>query len=187
LRGGGFVSIPNVVVDSEARKCASPRARVILIELIRRHNGYNNGRIAMSQREMSAAIGSGSFTTVAKITAELMEHGLIDLELEGQTWARKAREFRITWLPTGEPPHQKPGTDDWRAFCGATTVKAAKPNSATAAGAARKFPAAAVVAAREEKRRKTVDPENGPATSVSAHIGKPYQGSEQPPPGGPVS
>ena len=165
-------------MDSAAWRHASLRARAILLELVKRHNGYNNGKIGMSQREMSVAIGSASFGTVAKATAELIQHGFVDLAWEGEAWARKAREFRITWLPTGEPPHLKPATDDWRAFSGATTGIAAKAVPATAGVAGHKFPATAVVAARDRKRLKTVDQPNGAATPVSAHIDKPYGGAQ---------
>lgn len=174
LRGKGFVAIPHVVMESSAWQHASLRARCILLELVKRHNGYNNGRIAMSQREMSVAIGSTSFRDIARATAEMMELGFVSLQWEGDTWARKAREFRITWLPTGEHPHQKPATDDWKAFSGATTVSAAKAVSATTVSAARKFPATTVSAAKEQKWRKTVTDLNGAATTVSAHICKPY-------------
>ena len=49
-RGGGFTGLPHVVHDSDAYRHLDLWARAVLAQVIRRFNGYNNGKIAISQR-----------------------------------------------------------------------------------------------------------------------------------------
>src|SRR5438045_3601597 len=89
-RGGRWAGIPLQVIDSAAYRDCSVHARAILVELVARMNGWNNGSIAASHRELRAALRCGQRKIVRGI-AELMEHGLIDVASEGKWKERLAR------------------------------------------------------------------------------------------------
>ncbi len=170
LRGGGFVAIPHVVVDSPAWRGLSVRARAVLIELARKHNGYNNGKIGMSYRDVGAAIGTSSFRVIANAFAELIKSGFVAVEADALVWQRMAREYRITWLPTGEPPHQKPATEEYRRISGADAVSADQGKSADPVLAGKKSFDDAASARVAQKRQKSVDQPKVSADPVSSHI-----------------
>lgn len=115
-RAGRFASLPHDVLESAAWRTASLPARAVLVELIRRHSGYNNGEIGAAQRDLAAALATTNLRLIGKACAELIERGLIDVGREAQRWNRQSREYRLTWLPTGEPPHRRPPTDEWKLF-----------------------------------------------------------------------
>ena len=48
--------IPHIVLNSAAFRSCKPAERAILIELIYRHNGYNNGHIALSARDAAEIV-----------------------------------------------------------------------------------------------------------------------------------
>ena len=66
-----FVMMLYWAFDSVAFRTLKPGPRALLWEIIRRHNGGNNGRIGFSQREMSAAIEVADRETVAGYVREL--------------------------------------------------------------------------------------------------------------------
>src|SRR6478609_11251332 len=98
-RGGRWAGIPVCVIESAAYRDCSVHARAILVELVARMMGYNNGRIAVSQRQLVEALGC-SPRKVVRAVAELMEHGLLDVQIEGKWKERMAREYRITFVST---------------------------------------------------------------------------------------
>jgi hypothetical protein len=75
-------------------------------------NGYNNGQIGRSQRQLAEALGTTNFRAIGKGIAELMEHGFIDVTAEGQWKARQAREYRLTFVSTKAAS----ATNDYRAW-----------------------------------------------------------------------
>lgn len=111
-RGGAWAGIPVCVVNSPAYRDLSLWARAILVELVARMNGYNNGRIALSVAEICKALNNSSRSRAAKAIAELMEHGFIDVTHEAMWKERKAREYRITFVTTAYPPFG--ATNDYR-------------------------------------------------------------------------
>lgn len=72
----------------------------MLYEILYRLNGYNNGRIPLSVRELADRFNRKNMTPFAKAVAKLMAHGLIDVTLEGSLRPRAAREFRLTFFNT---------------------------------------------------------------------------------------
>lgn len=112
-RGGGWTGLPHCVQDSNAFKSLSLYARVILLEIIRKFNGYNNGEIALSQRELGHRIQSTNYRKIGAATAELMEKGLIDVRTNGVWKARMAREFRLTFVSTGSFHRPVAATNDY--------------------------------------------------------------------------
>src|SRR3982751_1271120 len=72
-----FVMLPQWAFDSPAYRCLRPGPRALLWEMIRRHNGGNNGRIGFSQRDMAAAMNVADRETVAAYVRELEAKGFV--------------------------------------------------------------------------------------------------------------
>ena len=49
--GDGFIKLPYAVYDSPAFETLKPIDVTVLLLLIRKHNGYNNGNISLGVRE----------------------------------------------------------------------------------------------------------------------------------------
>ena len=92
--------------DCPAYRSLKPGPRALLWELIRRHNGANNGRIGFSQRAMSDAINVADRETVAGYVRELEARGLIVAQRRGgfnvKASDRRASEWALTMFPVGE-------------------------------------------------------------------------------------
>ncbi len=103
-RGGAWAGIPVCVINSPAYRDLSLWARAVLIELVARMNGYNNGHIALSVAEICKALNNSSRSRAARAIADLMEHGFIDVTHEAMWKERKAREYRLTFVSTAYAP-----------------------------------------------------------------------------------
>lgn len=156
LRGKGFASIPTIVLESEAWRTSGLLERAIMIELVNLHNGFNNGQIGASQRYLGERLNMQNYGAIGRAVAGLMMRGFIDVAAESNRHQRLAREYRLTWLPTGEPPHRKPATDEWRQFSSAEHGSAETPDLAEHGSAGRKKLAEHVSAELARKRQKTV-------------------------------
>lgn len=92
--------------DSAAYRSLKPGPRALLWELIRRHNGANNGRIGFSQRAMSEAINVADRETVASYVRELEARGFIIAQRRGgfnvKAADRRASEWALTMFPIGD-------------------------------------------------------------------------------------
>ena len=142
-------------------------------------NGWNNGAIVLSQREIAAALSTTNFRAIGKGIAELMQHGLIDVSAEGQWKERQAREYRLTFVTT----KAQPATNDYLKWApseksGADDVSAADHQSADGVSARPRNAADDVSARIADHRRKTAIPENVAADDVSSLIVKPYPPAE---------
>ena len=73
---GRFVQLPEWLQSSEAWSTLKPGPRALYVELKRRYNGSNNGRIILSHRDAAQAINV-SRNTVGAYFDELEERGLI--------------------------------------------------------------------------------------------------------------
>lgn len=114
--------LPNWAFDSEAYRTLKPGPRALLWELIRRHNGANNGRIGFSQRAMSTAINVADRETVACYVRELEARGFIKAQRRGafnvKVADRRASEWTLTMIPVGDEVatkefmHWRPGKID---------------------------------------------------------------------------
>lgn len=160
-RGGGWVGIPHVVADSPAYCQLSLWGRAILFEIARAFNGYNNGKIGLSQRQIADRLNTTNFRAIGKGIAELMEHGLIDVTMEGQWKQRMAREYRLTFISTGDAMHLRHATNEYRDWlpeksC-ADDVSAEKAISADDVSAAPRKSADDVSARIASHRRKTAN------------------------------
>lgn len=113
-----FVMIPNWAFDSLAYRSLRAGPRGLLWELIRRFNGWNNGRITFSQREMARSLNVADRETVAAYVRELEAVGFIKATRRGgfnvKVGDRRATEWALTWqkigdaLPTKEFMHWQP-------------------------------------------------------------------------------
>lgn len=100
--------------QSEAYQSLTPFERAILIELLARFNGYNNGSIVVSYRQFAAALGNSNYRKIGRAIAVLMQRGLIDISTESIWKERKSREYRLTFISTGRPPNSRAATNDYR-------------------------------------------------------------------------
>ena len=165
------------MIDSAAYKDCSVHAKATLVELVARMNGYNNGKIAVSQRQLTEALRC-SPRKIVRCIAELMEHGLIDVHAEGKWKERMAREYRITFVTTKNAS----ATNDylwWKPVrkSGASASVAKGSESGSGAIAGFRNPDTAAVTALSSAGRKTTNSENWPASDAASLISKPYRGT----------
>lgn len=93
---GAYGALPHAVLDSTAYTGASPVAKALLNELIRQHNGGNNGRLHLAHTWL-APRGWPSKSAVEKARAELIERGLIILTRQGGLFIGPSYHA-LTWL-----------------------------------------------------------------------------------------
>jgi hypothetical protein len=107
-RGPTFVQLFHYLLDSAAYQSLSLKARAALIEICRRYDGGNNGRIALSVREAAERMNCTK-ETASLAFRELVEKGFMQAAKLG--WFsikfRHSTEWRLTFYRddvTGEPP-----------------------------------------------------------------------------------
>ena len=118
---GRFVQLPEWLQSSEAWASLKPGPRALYIELKRRYNGSNNGKIILSHRDAAMALNVHR-NTVGQWFRELQDRGFIWMA-EGpclgpagiglaSVWGlsevetsdgRKARKTFMTWRPKQKP------------------------------------------------------------------------------------
>jgi Fe2+ or Zn2+ uptake regulation protein len=96
---GRFSLLPHDVLESPGYLATKPAARSVLVELVRLHNGCNNGAIVLSAR-MAAKRCNISPASVARALQELADAGLVDCMSKGsfKLKDRNASTYRLTWL-----------------------------------------------------------------------------------------
>ncbi len=101
----GFVLIPHRVVDSPAYQTLKPNAKVVLLAILRKHNGMNNGYIQASYAMLQNDCNISSDSTIATALSELKERQLIFTTRRGGLSNGSERVqacYALTWLPLGE-------------------------------------------------------------------------------------
>ena len=103
-----FISIPFSVWDSPAMRACDTVSRVIFIEIVRRYNGFNNGKIPLSVREAGNKANVSPGTANKKIR-KLVDVGLIKITRDSgfNMKGRTAREFEITFHKVNNQPAKK--------------------------------------------------------------------------------
>jgi hypothetical protein len=178
----GFAGLPVCVIRSEAYRTLSPIARCILIEIVSRMRGNNNGEITVSYAQLALALNRRNQAPIGPAIAELMQHGLLDLSAESVWQERKAREYRLTFVNTtdaiGRPIRATNDYLKWTAGekIDATDVVAAKRKSATPFVAGKVAAATDGVAVANGKLPKTLE---GSATNGVVPISKPYAAAKR--------
>ena len=104
-----FVKLTYPLIESQAWRWLRPISQSVYIELRRRFNGSNNGKISFSLAE-GARILRASKSTIQKALIELEEHGFIKLVKKGRFQGRRASEYALT----DEQLDGYPPTREWR-------------------------------------------------------------------------
>ena len=97
--------MPYHVWDSSAMRDSDATSRVIFLEIIRRYNGFNNGKIPLSVRE-AAEKAKVSIATSNKKIHNLIKLGFIIITKNSgfNMKGRTSREFEITFHPANNRP-----------------------------------------------------------------------------------
>ncbi len=123
------MGIPHVVMDSEAYRHLTPNARAVLSEIVRKFNGYNNGKIGIGYREIANRLNRSDMHFILPAIIQLIEHGLLDVTAQ-QSWTdRRVREYRLTFISTGVSGHRGNATNEylsWRPAAESTRKKKSK-------------------------------------------------------------
>jgi len=100
---GAFLRLPLSVLHSPAYLAASPRARMLLLDLAVQYRGNNNGDLSGAWSFMLERGWGGSKDTFTAAKRELIRLGLI---VETRMGARpnKASLYALTWLALDEDP-----------------------------------------------------------------------------------
>ena len=104
-----FIKLTYSVLESEAWRWLRPISKAVYIELKRRYNGLNNGKISLSLSE-AAHILKASKSSISKALKQLETHGFIKLIKKGYFTGRMASEFALT----DEQLDGYPPTREWR-------------------------------------------------------------------------
>ena len=104
-----YVKLTYDLLNSSSWQFLNPSSVRVYIEICRRYNGYNNGKIAMSHNDCVAVIKAGK-QTVNRAIKQLVEHGFIKIVKKGYFIGRQATEYAITdFQLDGRPP-----TREWK-------------------------------------------------------------------------
>ncbi len=114
--GGGkaFALLPHAVLESPAYRTASYRARAVLTAIVARFNGFNNGRICISSKELAIELGCQNYSSNSEAVGELISRGLIVLEKSWPRGVRKSHEYRLTFVSSGPDGKVRSATNEYR-------------------------------------------------------------------------
>jgi len=117
-----FLMLERYVFDCPAYRTMKPGPRSLLDELIRRHNGSNNGHIGFGVRAAAKALCVGK-DTASRYFEVLKDRGFIAPSTSGgfnmkDPESRRATEWRLTWKATD----CMAATKDFMAFGKKSTV-----------------------------------------------------------------
>ena len=114
-----FVQVPFWVLETDAARRLSGKATKVLLYMVKRHNGANNGQIGFGARSgcfvresgkkslTDASIGIGPSATSSALY-ELERAGFIRCTRDTSfDQKRLTKEWRLTWLPVGTSPPTK--------------------------------------------------------------------------------
>ena len=118
-----FVKLPHSMLDSAAWVSLSSKSVAVLIKMMQRYNGSNNGEITFSARE-AGVVFSGSKDSGLKALNELMDAGFIRCTRNSgfNVKVRKARQWRLTNWPCND----RSPTNDWKSYTQSATQSASK-------------------------------------------------------------
>ena len=108
-KGPPFSMLPHFIQASAAYHGLSLPARAFLLEIIRRYNGANNGKIVLGTREAAYELNC-AFGTIVKAARELGDAKLVQPISKGVWRGRRATTWQIAWIvcdATGELPRKQ--------------------------------------------------------------------------------
>jgi DNA-binding transcriptional MocR family regulator len=116
-RGGErFVRLPEWLQNSEAWASMKPGPRTLYVEIKRRFNGSNNGRITLSHREAAKAVNV-SKNTVGPYFAVLVDRGFIHMtrgSCLGPSGIGETSHWALDEEPTPDGKPARKGFSRWR-------------------------------------------------------------------------
>jgi hypothetical protein len=115
--------IPRAVLDSVAWRHASMRARVVLQVMLFHHDGWNNGKLAISVKQIGKALGNQNHAANGQALAELIELGFVECTSGADHGQSKARTYRLTFVSTGEGKRLHLATNEYQSWRPATRTK----------------------------------------------------------------
>ena len=94
---GRYVQLHHYMLDSPAYRGLTTQARAVYVEIAKRYNGLNNGRIALSVRDAAGACNIAR-DTATRAFRELIDAGFIEETRHGglSRKTRIASEWRLT-------------------------------------------------------------------------------------------
>ena len=108
--GDGFIKLPYAVYDSPAFETLKPIDVTVLLLLIRKHNGYNNGNISLGVREAAAKCRCGK-NAAHRALASLQKAGLTTVTYKGHLVPEVGRPDAATkWRLNFVAENQKAAT-----------------------------------------------------------------------------
>ena len=110
---GQYVPLPYSQLKSPACRSLSGPAIKVWLELHTHYHGGNNGQLTLSYAEAAETLGMGK-ASVQRAYNELVDHGFLALEKEGNWYRRLAHEWRLTTKPMQRPRGKELATHDWR-------------------------------------------------------------------------
>lgn len=113
---GRHVQLPEWIQKTEAWATLKPGPRALYIELKRRFNGYNNGRIFLSHRDAAEAINVHR-NTVGDYFRELERRGFIRMEKAphlGADGHGKAAQWALCEMPKADGKRPNHSFREWR-------------------------------------------------------------------------
>ncbi|WP_426041682.1 hypothetical protein [Brevundimonas sp. TWP2-3-4b1] len=98
INGPPFVRVPNPVYDSLAFGSLPPACVAVLLAVVRRYNGKNNGYIGLAVRDAAEAVNINK-DTAGQAFHTLMDLGFIEQAAKGafSLKIQHASEWRLTW------------------------------------------------------------------------------------------
>jgi hypothetical protein len=111
--GGDYFLLGRPMLRSPAYASLSLRARSSLFVLLETWTGWNNGKIGLSIENLGRALGNQNHRANSAALLELMDRGFIECTSGADHHKRKAREYRLTFVQTGQSAAQQP-TNEWR-------------------------------------------------------------------------
>ena len=109
--GDRFKKLDFATLVSPAWRNLNGNSIKIYLEICRRFNGSNNGKISFGYNEGVAIFGVGK-NTVSKALKQLIEFGFLKRSRRGTFFGRKASTFIIT----NEKYNNQPPTRDWKNY-----------------------------------------------------------------------
>ena len=105
------VRLTHFLLNSAAYGSLGPAPRALLVEVLKRYTGFNNGSIGLGVREAAAALHVKPQTIGRAFTA-LQDRGFVAMT-RGSSFHQKklTSEWRVTFLPVGDFQSPTPGAD----------------------------------------------------------------------------
>ncbi len=175
-RGGGMILLPLNVVSTPQFQALSFRARCAVLAVATFFNGYNNGHIGISTRQLADALGSHNYTGNEAALQEAILAGFVERTREYAKARRLASEYRLTWVCTGKAPHFVAATHDYLAGEPVKKQRRQQPSKSVATIAAgvlrssqqvRQQPASTIAAGEAENGRPPVSIIASPIVSIT--------------------